>query len=172
MENYQEKIREIIYQESFILYKKCLKVIVNKNNSKNEYIVQIIFNSKLAKELLNKKFIENLSKKIITKININDNNIFKIINSHFSNTSIKNIEGSYKLSKSNNNNIEKLINPIKMQILRKFYNHMELCKLESNIFNFLDINIFTYYHKKHLKTYTNYLGYLFLFIFIFYLIDI
>ena len=173
MENFQEKIREIIYQESFILYKKCLKVTIEKNNSHDEYIVKILFDSILAKELLNETFLKNLNKKIITKLNIKDNNnIYKIINFHFSNTKIKNIEGTYKLSKYKNNNIEYLVNPIKMQILKKFYYHIELDKLENNIFNFLDMNPFIYYHTKYFKTYTNYLGYLILFIFIFYLIDI
>lgn len=165
MENFQEKIRELIYQESLILYNKCLKVTINKKK-----IVKIHFNSDLAKELLNITFFKNLNKKIIILLNIQDNNnIYKIIKSHFNNTNIKDIEGSYKIIYNNNNNIEDIINPIKLQILRKFYNYIELDKLENNIFNFLKFNMFIYYHKKYFSKYMSSLGYFILLLYIIHL---
>lgn len=172
MENFQEKIREIIYQESFILYKKCLKVTLSKDKSNKEYLVKIFFDSDLAKNLIDINFLKNLTNKINNKLNLtDDNNIFKIIKFHFTNTKIKNIEGIYRITRVNKD-IENLVNPIKMQVLRKFYHHIELDKLENNIFNFLDINTFIYYHKKYFKKFAKNLGYLLLIVYIFYLIDI
>lgn len=168
MENFQEKIREIIYQESFILYKKCLKVTIDKSRN-----IKILFDSDMGNRLIDEKFLLNLNNKILKLLNIkNNDDIHKIIKFHFNNTRIKNIEGVYKLSKSKDKNIDELVNPIKLQILRKFYKYIELDKLENNIFNFLNFNTFIYYHRKYFKTYLTNLGYLILFIYIYYLIDL
>tara|TARA_B100000795_G_C22625427_1_gene370515 strand:- start:28 stop:534 length:507 start_codon:yes stop_codon:yes gene_type:complete len=167
MENFQTKIRELIYEECFIIYKKCLKLTLKTNN-----ILEIKFNNKLAKELLNIKFIDNLSNNICVILNRKNNlNINKIINYHFKNIKIKNIEGSYKIESDKKKQFNELVNPIKWDVLNKFYGYIELGKLENNIFNILNFNEFIYYHIKYKNIFLQPLGYLILVIFIFYLVD-
>lgn len=166
MENFQAKIRELIYQESFIIYKKCLKLTLKTNN-----ILEIKFNNILANQLLDQKFIDNLSNKICIILNRKNNlNINKIINYHFKNVKINNIEGKYRI-KSQKENYDELVNPIKWDVLKKFYGFIELDKLENNIFNVLHFNEFIYYHVKYKNKFLQPLGYLILVIFIFYLVD-
>ena len=166
MENFQTKIRELIYQESFIIYKKCLKLTLKTDN-----ILEIKFNNKLANQLLDQKFIDNLSNKICIILNRKNNlNINKIINYHFKNVKIKNIEGKYRIE-SQKEKYDELVNPIKWDVLKKFYGFIELDKLENNIFNVLHFNEFIYYHVKYKNKFSQPLGYLILVIFIFYLVD-
>ena len=166
MENFQTKIRELIHHESFIIYKKCLKLTIKSND-----ILEIKFDNVLANKLLDKKFINNLSSKISNILNKNNNlNINKIINYHFKNVKIRDIQGKYKIE-TNKKNYNELINPIKWDVLKKFYGFIEIDKLENNIFNILNFNEFIYYHMKYKNLFLQPLGYLIIIIFIFYLVD-
>ena len=86
------------------------------------------------------------------------------------NVKIQNIQGKYKIQ-SNDKNYENLVNPIKWDVLKKFYGFIEIDKLENNIFNVLDFNEFIFYHLKYKDFFLQPLGYLILVIFIFYLVD-
>jgi len=166
MENFQTKIRELIHHESFIIYKKCLKLTIKSND-----ILEIKFDNVLANNLLDKKFIYNLSDKICVILNRKNNlNIRKIINYHFKEVKIKNIQGRYKI-KSDKKNYDNLVNPIKWDVLKKFYECIEIDKLENNIFNVLNFNEFIFYHMKYKNLFLQPLGYLLITIFIFYLVD-
>tara|TARA_B110000879_G_scaffold209184_1_gene296300 strand:+ start:1065 stop:1568 length:504 start_codon:yes stop_codon:yes gene_type:complete len=166
MDNFQTKIRENIYQHFFVIYKKCLKLTL-----KSDKILVVKFDNILALKLLNDEFIKSLNKSISMTLNKNNNvNLSKIIKYHFENIKLENIQGDYLL-KTDNKKIENLINPIKWNILNKFYSYLELDKLENNIFNILNFNEFIYYHIKYRNTYLQPLGYILILTFIIYLID-
>ena len=166
MENFQTKIREIIYEQFFIIYKKCLKLTLNSDKT-----LIVKFNNNLALELLDENFIKELSNKIENILNLKNNiNISKIIKYHFDNIKIKEIGGKYKL-KSDHKEFTELINPIKWNILNKFYQYLELNKLENNIFNILHFNEFIYYHLRYSNRFSQPLGYLIILVFIIFLID-
>lgn len=167
MENFQTKIREIIYQECFIIYKKCLKLTLKPNN-----ILEIKFNDNIANQLINKKFVNNLSEKISFILNRKNNlDINKIIDNHFKNIKISKIEGKYKVKSTKLKSFDELVNPIKWNVLNRFYGYIQLDKLENNIFNVLHFNEFIYYQIKYKNRFLQPLGFLILFIFIFYLVD-
>lgn len=168
MENYQDKIKEIIYNKCFIVYKKCLKLTILSND-----ILEVNFDNKLAKKLIDKRFIDETSNDIIKQLNLSDNNCLKkIIDYHFKNIKISKIGGKYNIKKNYiSKNIEDLFNPIKFEILKKFYENLELTRLENNIFNFLNFNDFIYYTSKNFIKFVQPLGYLIIMIFILYLVE-
>lgn len=168
MENYQDKIKEIIYNKCFIVYKKCLKLTILPND-----ILEVNFDNNLAKKLIDEGFIDDTTKDIVNELNLSKNEcIKKIITYHFNNIKISKIGGKYNIKKNyTSDNIEELFNPIKFEILKKFYEHLELTRLENNIFNFLNFNDFTYYIMKNFIKFTQPLGYLIIIVFIMYLVE-
>lgn len=168
MENYQDNIKEIIYQKCHIIYKKCLKLTLHPD----DFLV-VDFNKELANNMINDEFINNISLEIEKCLNLNNNNdIKKILHFHFNNIMIGKISGRYKIKKNNNiNNIEDIFNPIKYQVLKEFYHHLDLTRLENNIFNFLNFNDFIFYFIRNYIKFLQPLGYLIIIVFIIYLVD-
>lgn len=168
MENFQEKIRENVYEECFIIYKRCLKI--NLHDGKN---LKIKLLKDKINENLNKDFFVKLSNRINSYLLINDKYLIKILDNHFKNNTFKSLEGNYIIKNKNitKENLDKYINKIKFKTLNLFYEDLKLEDLENNIFNHLRFNVFIFYLKKNMKKFFEPLGYLILLSIIFYFSD-
>ena len=128
MENFQEKIREIIYEECFIIYKTSINIKLSDGNNLN-----IVLNKNKIDENLNNIFFKNLANKINNYLMLDDKYLIKILNNHFSNNTFKSIDGKYKIKskKITRDNLEKYINKIKFKTLHYLIKGLNRFKLKN-----------------------------------------
>jgi len=151
MENYQKKFKNIIYIYCYEIYKKCYKIILNKNKK-----IEIKFNNINYLNLLNSNFIIKLSNQITQEIpTYNSKLIYPIIKNYFLNKKFPN----------------KIILDVssKQILLENLYKYFNFNILEAQIFSICNQNNFKFYLIKNKEILIQIYGLLIILCFIFWL---